>query len=372
MNISARTGSDAWLEVAGLLLHTQAGAAPRGLATRELRNVTITIFDPDEVHVLRTTRDPSRRIATTEAMQLLAGTSNLEQLDRASGDRFSQFADAGRLRGAYGPRTYHQVPSVIARLLDDPDSRQAVVTVWRPDDLRYASRDVPCTLSWQFFIRDGALEMRVIMRSNDVWLGLPYDLEANSIVHRALAAALGVAPGPYTHVVGSMHLYGSNYERALAVHDRGVIEPTLETITVPRSQYEPATPIQAWMGTVQSAMNAVIWPIGDDQRWIPMMPDGAKLCAQCRYIIVGGCKECPAPMVDVPAGELLLCWPRSSSWPWARPGHSACWCTLSSAVRSPGRAYLPMRLSTLSARGVVAASRESSQRVALAKWAGGV
>src|SRR5260370_41880706 len=62
------------------------------------------------------------------------------------------------------------------------------------------------------------------MRSNDAWLGLPYDVFTFTRIQAYVAAAVGVEPGRYTHTVGSLHLYERDWERAedaacASIHD---------------------------------------------------------------------------------------------------------------------------------------------------------
>jgi hypothetical protein len=66
-------------------------------------------------------------------------------------------------------------------------------------------------------VRDGALELIVYMRSNDVWLGWPYDVVMFTVLHEALAVDLGLALGQYTHVAGSLHLYDRNSDKAVRI-----------------------------------------------------------------------------------------------------------------------------------------------------------
>jgi thymidylate synthase len=58
--------------------------------------------------------------------------------------------------------------------------------------------------------------MHTTMRSNDVWLGLPYDLFTATILQELMAGWLGVELGTYHHHVDSLHLY--------AQHDQGALE----------------------------------------------------------------------------------------------------------------------------------------------------
>jgi hypothetical protein len=103
---------------------------------------------------------------------------------------------------------------LIAKL---PETRQAVVSLWRPHDITCAlqqnKKDLPCTLSLQFLLRGGKLNLIVTMRSNDVWLGLPYDAWAWCSIQQLVATALGVELGWYQHQAGSLHVYDRNFEK---------------------------------------------------------------------------------------------------------------------------------------------------------------
>jgi thymidylate synthase len=168
-------------------------------------------------------RNPTRNIsmayAAAETLWYMSDTPSVEML-QAYAPSYKKFADAnGNAHGAYGPRVMEQLPDVIKCLQNSPRSRQTVVSVWRRDDLNKAVApntvpDLPCTLHWQFMIRQCKLHMIVSMRSNDVWLGLPYDVFAFTCFQRIIANMLGVEVGPYYHHAGSMHLYQRNMEAA--------------------------------------------------------------------------------------------------------------------------------------------------------------
>ena len=112
-------------------------------------------------------------------------------------------------------RVYGQLEKVVNLLKRDPDSRQAILTIYNSvQDLDFEAKDIPCTLTIQFFIRNQELCMRVSMRSNDVWLGLPYDLVQFAALQGAIAKALDLPMGWYSHTVGSMHLYHRDIEKA--------------------------------------------------------------------------------------------------------------------------------------------------------------
>ena len=56
--------------------------------------------------------------------------------------------------------------------------------------------------------------MMTTMRSNDIYLGFPYDVFVFTMIQRYVAGAIDMEVGPYHHHVGSMHLYDTNSEAA--------------------------------------------------------------------------------------------------------------------------------------------------------------
>lgn len=213
--INIEDGVNGYVDLVQHVLKYGKETAPRGMKTREIEDAVIRIKDVRNTLPLNINRGTVPGIGAVEACQLLAGVST-PKLVIAVGPAFSNFAeDNGLFHGAYGLRTKDQYGPIIERLKADPDTRQAVVTIWNPElDLLPQKRDYPCTILHQFRIRDNKLNMTVFMRSNDVWLGAAYDFFQFTRVQLAIASVLGVEPGDYTHHVGSLHIYEQHYEAA--------------------------------------------------------------------------------------------------------------------------------------------------------------
>ena len=52
--------------------------------------------------------------------------------------------------------------------------------------------------------------MTTYMRSNDLWMGFPYDVFQFTNMQVLMSMELGVGIGFYTHISGSLHLYKRN------------------------------------------------------------------------------------------------------------------------------------------------------------------
>lgn len=192
--------------------------SPRGLKTLDAGITTVTLESSYDVLPTKCGRDVSPTIAALEAVQLIGGFS-VPELMPPQFDRFKTVG--GTFHGAYGPRVSDQLSHAVAKLRDDPDTRQAVVTIWDAalDNPPYRGHvttpaDVPCTVGFGLQIVNGDLEMHTIMRSNDVWLGTPYDWFQFTQLQRSVANVLGVPAGSYHHTAWSLHIYEEHVEAA--------------------------------------------------------------------------------------------------------------------------------------------------------------
>lgn len=196
-----------------LMLNGQE-TSPRGMKTIEVLNPTIVVRDPADTLPLGVGRNVSRQIAAVEAVQL-CGSFASDELPVAAARQFQQFRETnGKFHGAYGRRIGQQAQEVVYKLGQDPDTRQAVITLWDPNlDNLGGKRDYPCTVSLQFLVRGNELLLSTNMRSNDVWLGLTYDIFQFSQLQWTVANMLGIEAGPLTHRPVSLHAYENDLER---------------------------------------------------------------------------------------------------------------------------------------------------------------
>lgn len=206
--------------VVARVYHNGIEAKPRGMKVLELLAQSVS-FNMEFPLVTRRARNLGYRFAPAEAAWILSGDNRLETIKRYS-PFIWEFSDDGFFySGAYGPRVVDQLTYVCDVLADDPDTRQAVIEVWRPNPR--AGRDIPCTLTYQFVLRDGRLNCVQSMRSSDAWLGYAYDAFNASMLtgyvmlllrDRAKRGLKDLKIGYHTMFVGSQHLYERNFEDA--------------------------------------------------------------------------------------------------------------------------------------------------------------
>jgi thymidylate synthase len=150
--------------------------------------------------------------ALGELLWYLSGSDSLESIEPYI-PRYKGEAEGGVLLGAYGPRLFRfrneidQVRNVLDLLSRRSGSRRAVIQLFDAHDLTKDFKEIPCTTTLQFHLRDGLLHMTASMRSNDAYWGLPHDVFCFTMLQEMFARKLGVEMGEYYHHAGSMHVY---------------------------------------------------------------------------------------------------------------------------------------------------------------------
>lgn len=197
------------------LYYRGTNVSPRQLKCREITGVSLRVDDAYANVLTSQARNLNHRFMVAEWLWIWFGHKDVETISQYNKE-IAKFSDDGvSFSGAYGPHVVRQWPYVSNRLLADPDSRQAVIQIYQQPERE--TKDVPCTLSLQFILREGKLNTIATMRSSDIWLGLPYDFFNFSMLANILAGQINVELGWLQFNLGSSHLYDINYGDALMV-----------------------------------------------------------------------------------------------------------------------------------------------------------
>ncbi len=217
---SYRNISQATVEIVGELLNSGSAISVRGSKTREVVARHTRLERPRERYLFVPERNNDVFAQVAESMWVLAGRDDVAWLGRYL-PRAREFSDNGETwRAAYGPRLRDwngrdQIDEVRKLLSDDPSSRRAVMSLFDPDRDFVQSKDIPCTNWIGWIIRDGRLEMSVVLRSNDVVWGFSgVNSFEWSILQEMLAFWLGVEVGSANYFAMSLHLYDRHVDRA--------------------------------------------------------------------------------------------------------------------------------------------------------------
>lgn len=183
--------------------------------TKELNNVEFTLTDIDNNIV--NIRNISKSYLFGELLWYMTARNDIGFIQKFSGF-WGRISDDGiTSNSAYGHilfkrHGFDQVEKIIELLKTDPNSRRAVLNFNVPNSHVIETKDEICTIALQLYIRDGRLNCTGIMRSNDIWLGTPYDVAFFTELQKYIAHRLGVEYGTYTHFVVSIHAYDRNFD----------------------------------------------------------------------------------------------------------------------------------------------------------------
>jgi thymidylate synthase len=237
MRIAAATLDDLLRRVFSKLLKTDGRAKPTRGKTLELTGVLLTLSNP-RARLSQTELRGKLFSCLGELLWYLAQSNELRFI-KYYVSRYEQESEDGRtIHGAYGPRLfgtngYHnQIGNVVARLKENEDTRRAVIQLFDAADLAGGHKEIPCTCTLQFILRNHRLHMLTSMRSNDAFLGLPHDVFAFTMLQEILARTLGKEVGVYNHVVGSLHLYETDVKGARKYLAEGW-QPTMSMPAMP-------------------------------------------------------------------------------------------------------------------------------------------
>lgn len=190
---------------------------PRNMKIKEILNSTISC-DMNYPILTIPERKLGYRFMVRESWWIMDGRNTVDTITDYS-KAISTFSNDGfHFDGAYGPRVIDQIRYTVDMLEKDRDTRQAVLTIWRPNPRD--SKDIPCTVSIQWLIRDNTIYCIDNMRSSDIWLGVPYDVFNFTMLTGYIMLLLrergidNLKLGKIYLNAGSQHLYENNWEKA--------------------------------------------------------------------------------------------------------------------------------------------------------------
>lgn len=204
--------------------------------TKEVNNYCMTLHDINENIV--SIRDISPCYLLGEWLWYFMSRNDVKFIS-AFGSMWERLTDDGVTNNsAYGyimqeKFGFDQIEKIIELLKKDPDSRRAVININTPNERVIETKDEPCTIALQFYIRDRKLHATGIMRSNDIYLGFPYDIAFFTELQKYIADKLGIGYGFYTHFATSLHVY----ERDIPKITKIASEPVSKIVNIDRHNF---------------------------------------------------------------------------------------------------------------------------------------
>ena len=183
--------------------------------TKALFNAGFYIENPalNDIKDSKVKRNWSVEYAEAEWQWYLSGNRNIAKLGKLYGKVpaiWKRMADDnGNVNSNYGWqwKRNQQLEYVINLLKDNPETRQAAISIYDAKEHYDYTNDTPCTYAVQFTILHGRLDMSVLMRSNDLWYGFCNDQYQFSNLQMLVAYETAYDVGTYYHFAHNLHLY---------------------------------------------------------------------------------------------------------------------------------------------------------------------
>jgi thymidylate synthase len=128
----------------------------------------------------------------------------------------------------YGSLIFNdQLKWCLDSLKADINTRQAIALLNQPKFQYEGNKDFVCTMYLNFFIRDNKLNMKVQMRSNDIFYGLTFDAPFFAFVHQHMLLWLKetypkLTLGRYDHFSDNIHYYERHFDLVDSILTNGI------------------------------------------------------------------------------------------------------------------------------------------------------
>lgn len=188
---------------------------------------TISVFDMSARFNLQdgfpvvTTKKLFFKGVVVELLWFLKGSTNIAYLKEHGVNIWNEWADEnldlGPVYGAQwrswpsenGP--IDQITNVIEQIKKNPNSRRLIVNSWNVAKLADMALP-PCHLMFQFYVANGKLSIKVIQRSADLFLGVPFNIASYSLLLHIVAAECDLGVGELIWSGGDCHIYKNHLE----------------------------------------------------------------------------------------------------------------------------------------------------------------
>lgn len=206
-------------------------------------------FDLAEGFPLVTTKKVYFKGLAIEMLWFLRGGTNTDFLVRNNVHIWDAWAgEDGDLGPVYGKQwvawtgpdgaPINQIARVIDSIRTNPNSRRHIVTAWNVADLPQMALP-PCHMFFQFHVAGGRLSAQLYVRSNDLFLGAPFNIAEYALLIHMVAQQCDLVPGELIYTIGDAHIYLNHLDQVNEQLSREPLPlPTLRLRRRPDSMFD--------------------------------------------------------------------------------------------------------------------------------------
>lgn len=190
-------------------------------------------YDLSQGFPLLTTKKVHFKSIVNELLWFISGSTNINQLDARIWNEWA--TEDGNLGPVYGKQwrawptkdgeSINQIEYVVNTLKNNPTSRRILFHAWNveylPDESLSPQENVkrgkmalpPCHLLYQFNVQGSKLSLMCTIRSNDLFLGHPFNTAQAALWVHILCQQTGLELGDLILSIGDAHIYNNHIEQ---------------------------------------------------------------------------------------------------------------------------------------------------------------
>ena len=120
-----------------------------------------------------------------------------------------------------------QLTNLINGIKLDPNGRRHIISAWNPGELDQMALP-PCHALAQFYVNNNQLSCQLYQRSNDLFLGCPFNIASYALLTHMIAQVCDLDVGEFVHVTGDAHIYSNHVDQVKEQLSRELLPlPTL-------------------------------------------------------------------------------------------------------------------------------------------------
>ena len=179
-------------------------------------------------------------IPPSDSVEWVKHQNEFEELIRTQDGFADEWGDLGPVYGKQW-RNFSgidQMASVMESLAHHPSSRRHIVSAWNPKDLGQMALP-PCHMFFQFSVADNQLSCHLYIRSNDLFLGAPFNIAQYALLTHLVAHQVALEPGDLVYTIGDAHIYLNHIDQVSQQLEREPYpSPTLHILREPATLFD--------------------------------------------------------------------------------------------------------------------------------------
>lgn len=201
----------------------RTGVGTRSIFGNQMR------FDLAKGFPLVTTKKVHLKSIIYELLWFLRGDTNVKWLNDHGVTIWDEWADRkGELGPVYGKQwirwegargeKINQIQQAVDLIKKDPHSRRIIVSAWNTADIQRllkGKRTAPpaCHSFFQFYTAKNKLSCQIYIRSNDLFLGAPFNIAQYALLTMMMAQVTGFNYGDLVYTNGDVHIYKNHFKQ---------------------------------------------------------------------------------------------------------------------------------------------------------------